>query len=1196
MAERAHVDIRVLGPIAAFRNDEAAALGGPRQRAVLARLALVAGQVVTADRLIDDVWSGEPPPTATNTLQSYVSLLRRSLGAADLIRREGPGYVLDIERGYLDANRFEDAVGRANRVLTDDPATALDVLDGALGEWRGPCLVDVRDEEWARPAVARWDELRLSAIECRFDALLALGRAAEAATGLERTADEHPLREGLVRRLMLALYRAGRQADALRAFTRTRTLLGEELGLDPSPALQALQLAILDHDPSLANPAPVVSPPTSGNGAAAPSPAPSPTPTTPTSSGARRPSAPAAGGPGDDGPDTSLPLPAAVTRAAGRGLVGRDAPRAALGDVWETVVAGEPRLAVISGEAGTGKSTLAAHVAMDVHARGGTVLWGRAAQEAIVPFEPLVQALRTALHGLSPRARTRVIDDRSALAVLLPELPQLVPTMRVERPSPDVERYVLFETVADLLAVESAGRPILLVVDDVQWADSPTVKLLEHLVRHERRSRVMILATQRVPSEDTRVELDRLLMGLVRDGELTRVELGPLEVDDVGALLRMAGRSDSLATDLRAATDGNAFFVTELIATGGGLDRWTGELPDSVRTMINGRLDRLPAASAKVVSLAAVAGTLATLPVLVAATELDADEVLDAADVAVAAGLLREASAGRLVTPHALTRHAVLARFSGLRLNDLHRRVGRALAVAAGSEVSAGEIAHHLLAAGALVERSERLAAAIAAGEEAMRRVAYEDAMSWVQRADELAAGTPDPLAVDVALLESAAQRALGDRIAARTAAQEAADRARSLDDAIGFAKACEAWVLSMAGIGFEFGTTADPVLVAALVEAIEHVPDDAVDHQVWLRSMLVSVLLEDDDETGRREALSEEALAIAARTNDPGIIASALHGRRLAVWRRDRLEERLSLSQQAVAHAHRAGDVHLELTSMLVAMADLLEDGQVGEQLAMLERFRERAATLRTPLYDTYTDFLYSCRLVVTGDYEEARRIADAALARGLAAHGISTEMAHAGQLFCRAWDHDELGALVDVVAATADAHPDFTIWRVALVGCLVAAGRQEQAAEVLAELVTPDGVHLRDNSMYFTAACFLVEGARALGDRVRAGVLLETLRPYVGRVAISGLGGVGIGPVRRYVGVAAHVTGDLDGAVEQLELALEESTRHGMRPFAARAHRDLAAALEDRAGPRDIEAAARHRERATALAAEIGLVLGRI
>ncbi|MET0460687.1 MAG: BTAD domain-containing putative transcriptional regulator, partial [Ilumatobacteraceae bacterium] len=1033
MTERARVDIRVLGPVAAFRDDEAAALGGPRQRAVLARLALVAGQVVTADRLIDDVWSGAPPPTATNTLQSYVSLLRRSLGAAGLIRREGPGYVLDIDRPLLDANRFEDAVGRANRLLPDDPAAALELLDAALGEWRGPCLVDVRDEEWARPAVARWDELRLAATEARFDALLALDRAAEAATGLERTSEEHPLREGLVSRLMLALYRAGRQADALRAYSRTRALLGDELGLDPSPALQALQLAILDHDPSLSRPGPVPAATTTGD------------PSGPTTSGRPEPpAAPTTDGRGEPAerdtdrppPGAPLPLPAAVTRAAGRDLVGRDAERLALWAAWESVTAGKQRLAVITGEAGTGKSTLAAHFAIEVHRRGGHVLWGRAGQEAIVPFEPLVQALRTALHGLSPRRREHVIADRSALAVLLPELPQLVPTMRVERPSPDIERYVLFETVADLLAVESAGLPILLVVDDVQWADGPTVKLIEHLVRHERPSRVMILATQRVPSEDVRHDVDRLLMGLVSSGELTRVDVGPLDADDVEALLRLAGRPDSLAAGLLAATDGNAFFISELI--GSGVERWTDELPDSVRTMINTRLDRLPAASSKIVGLAAVAGKLATLPVLVAASELDADEVLDAADVAVAAGLLREASAGRLVTPHALTRHAVLARFSGLRLHDLHRRVGQALAVAAGSEVSAGEIAHHLLAAGTLVDRSERLAAAVAAGEEAMRRVAYEDAAAWAERARELVAEAADPLATDVALLESAAQRALGDRAGALKAAQEAAARARSATDPIALARACEAWVLSMAGIGFEFGRSADPLLVGALVEAIAALPADAVDHQVWLRSMLVSVLLEDDDEAARREALSEDALAIASGTNDPAIMASALHGRRLAIWRRDRLPERLSLSQQAVAHAHRAGDVHLELTAMLVAMADLLEDGQVDEQLAMLERFRERAATLRTPLYDTYTNFLYSCRLVVTGDYDEAQRIADDALASGLAAHGISTEMAHAGQLFCRAWDHDELGELVDVVEATARAHPDFPIWRVALVGAI--------------------------------------------------------------------------------------------------------------------------------------------------------------
>src|SRR3954452_9837141 len=156
MAERANVDIRLLGPVAAFRDGEPGALGGRRQRAVLARLALVAGQVVTVDRLIADVWSGEPPATATNTVQSYVSLLRRALGAAEFVRRDGPGYVLDVDWGMLDAHRFEDGVAAASAKGAADPAGALELLDSALGEWRGPCLADVADEEWARAAAVRW--------------------------------------------------------------------------------------------------------------------------------------------------------------------------------------------------------------------------------------------------------------------------------------------------------------------------------------------------------------------------------------------------------------------------------------------------------------------------------------------------------------------------------------------------------------------------------------------------------------------------------------------------------------------------------------------------------------------------------------------------------------------------------------------------------------------------------------------------------------------------------------------------------------------------------------------------------------------------------------------------------------------------------------------------------------------------------
>jgi DNA-binding SARP family transcriptional activator len=250
------LDIRLLGPIVAERSGEPVSLGGRRQRAVLARLAIGSGQIVTVERLVDDIWAGDPPATALNTLQSYISLLRRTLGDPRLLRREGPGYVLSVGRQQLDAARFEDRVLAGRVALADDPQSALVELDAALEEWRGPALADVADEDWARAAAVHWAELRLTALEARFDALLALGRHADAVGELERATDQHPLREGFARQLMIALYRSGRQADALRAYSRTRTLLAEELGLDPTPQLAALQSAILNHDPDLAAPAP----------------------------------------------------------------------------------------------------------------------------------------------------------------------------------------------------------------------------------------------------------------------------------------------------------------------------------------------------------------------------------------------------------------------------------------------------------------------------------------------------------------------------------------------------------------------------------------------------------------------------------------------------------------------------------------------------------------------------------------------------------------------------------------------------------------------------------------------------------------------------------------------------------------------------------------------------------------------------
>jgi predicted ATPase/DNA-binding SARP family transcriptional activator/Tfp pilus assembly protein PilF len=247
------VEFRILGSVEVDNSGLAVDLGGLRERTLLARLLLAAGQVVSADRLADDLWAGEPPPHSMATLRVYISRLRRALGpAAGALVTQPPGYRLQLEAGQLDASRFEHLVTAARRELDDGNAEAAAAgLRTALGLWRGPALSDVADFAFAQADVARLEEARLAALEDRVEADLACGRHAGLTGELDGLAAAYPLRERLCGQRMTALYRCGRQADALRAYRELRTRLADELGIDPNPRLHRLHEAILRQEPDL---------------------------------------------------------------------------------------------------------------------------------------------------------------------------------------------------------------------------------------------------------------------------------------------------------------------------------------------------------------------------------------------------------------------------------------------------------------------------------------------------------------------------------------------------------------------------------------------------------------------------------------------------------------------------------------------------------------------------------------------------------------------------------------------------------------------------------------------------------------------------------------------------------------------------------------------------------------------------------
>jgi DNA-binding SARP family transcriptional activator len=252
------MEYEVLGPLEVRRQGGQVALGPAKQRALLAILLVHANELVSSDRLIEELWP-DPPETAANTLQVYVAKLRKALeperprGApGELLVTRAPGYVLRVEPDELDAHRFQNLLveGREAREA-NDPATAADRLHEALTLWRGPALADFAYDPFAQSEIARLEELRLDAIEERVEAELALGKAADLVVELEALIRANPLRERLRGQLMLALYRSGRQADALEVYRETRETLDEELGLAPSPPLQRLQAAILRQEPAL---------------------------------------------------------------------------------------------------------------------------------------------------------------------------------------------------------------------------------------------------------------------------------------------------------------------------------------------------------------------------------------------------------------------------------------------------------------------------------------------------------------------------------------------------------------------------------------------------------------------------------------------------------------------------------------------------------------------------------------------------------------------------------------------------------------------------------------------------------------------------------------------------------------------------------------------------------------------------------
>jgi DNA-binding SARP family transcriptional activator len=728
------VRFNILGPLEVLGGQRLVELGRPKQRALLAVLLVHANQVVALDQLIEELWGEEPPAQATASLQAYVSNLRRVLEpdrpARTLPRvlvTQPPGYRLVVAPEELDAARFVVLAEQGHRLAeAGQPDVAGRVLREALGLWRGPALAEVADEPFAQAERQRLEELRLVALEDRLACELALGEHATAAAELGELVGRYPFRERLHGLLMLALYRSGRQAEALRAFRAAHHMLGEELGIDPSRWLRELEAGILRQAPALDWTAP----------------------------------------PGQVGQpaqvETARPATTPPPPAGDGELGGRDGQLAVLDAALTGAAAGRGRVVLVAGEPGIGKTRLAEEVARRATAQGIQVVWGRCYEgEGAPALWPWVQVGRGLVAGVAPGELGGVLGrSGAALSQLLPELQELVPGLE---PPPVVEletaRFRLYQAVAGLLRRLAEVRPLLVIVDDLHWADVASLRLLVFLAAELRAARLVVVGTYRDVEAGTGQPLAETLGALAREPVVERIALGGLGTAEVARLIANAVGTrpvERLVRTVHDRTGGNPFFVTELLR----LLQSEGELqadhalaaarraiPVGVRDVLQRRLARLPEQTNAVLLVGAVAGRAFDLDLVEAVTRLDDERALEAVEAAVIAGLLveDEQMVGRYRFSHGLVRETIYQQLSRARRVRLHARVAQALVALHEPDDPEHvlELAQHAWTAVPVTGAEAALPYVLAAADHAMTRLAYEQAEQQLRRALELLGSMP---------------------------------------------------------------------------------------------------------------------------------------------------------------------------------------------------------------------------------------------------------------------------------------------------------------------------------------------------------------------------------------------------------------------------------------------------------------------
>lgn len=1061
--------IGVLGPLQVAVDGDRVVIRSARERAVLEALALQAGGLTRVDAIVDAIWDDEPPPNARKVVQTYVARLRKLLPPNTIVS-ELDGYRLaSTSREVLDASMFEDLV------TAPTSRRSAERLREALSLWRGEPYADLADVPAVVGERARLFELRRAAEEEEIDALLAQGEHGQVVAAAEAAVTAEPLRERRWAQLMIALFRSGRQADALRAYRRCRETLVEALGVDPGPELQELEQAVLAHDQRLQRPAPAAT------GAA------------------------------------SLPL--MLEEVVRRPMVGRAPELAELEQRWATVVGGDRATVAIVGEAGAGKTRLAAACATSVFASGGQVLYGRCSPELAVPYQPFAEALGAPVGELHGDGEGESAGDQQRV----------------------------FHEVRDRLASLAAVAPLLVVVDDLHWATPPTRRLLRYLAAAPELRGVLLLVTSRTVAD---AEVGDLATA-------SRIALGALAVEEVGDLVQLRSPEDvDASTVLHDLAGGNPFLVEQLLLDRAAARRGGTAHASRAADVVAHRLHRLAEPVRSTLELAALAGPDFPVDVVVRASVLDPDSVLVALEEAEASSLIVPVGLGRFTFCHALVRSVLVESMLATRRMRFHRALATALEKGPAAVRDPAALARHFTACAPLGYAAEAVRYNREAGDIARRRAASEEAASFYGAAlDALARleAADEGVRCELLIAKGEVLRRLGDP-AGQSLLDEAMAWARLHRDGRRFASVV--FALN------RFGLTSDVSGNDAMQRLVEEALDLLGDGEPSLRARLLAVLAAELTylpDAPRRLEVSSNALALARQLGDDEVLARVLVGA-IAAWAvPEDLEGRARKARELLLLAQRLQSDELLLRAHREIALAALDAGDLATYHAGLAAVREVTGRLHEPTFAWELGYMEAADLQLVGDLAGAERVARASYEVGRRA-GVSASSLAVVLTSLLASVHLDSGRIhevVDDVRVLGERVPS-SPFHYFVPMLQLELGDRQGAAELFAQLASSGFDDIPRRQTWPLSLAMVGEAAAELGDVSASVVVHARLLPLSGRL-IAGES-FRYTPVDRVLGRLCLALGRLDDAARHLAAAEQQSARLAAPTMHARVVVDLA------------------------------------